>query len=554
MIATIAPSRLGAAQKTFRPRPLDRSAAHRNLQGSWKFLLVLLGLVFSFGLVLQIRVLSKHSDAPSFERQHFQRVNLPNDVKGSNERGTTTPIDDGPKRNASNWNRVLFTGSFGFGHRMSKLSAAIHLVASTKFHRYIPLVQVQWGICPGGIEFVNDSAVDIFAYLFNSTEIEISSIESNSGTADNPLDPVRAMDGKVLWIRNDVAGYYAGQSYKNAGLSLNYSLASKVFHDKLRWDHALYKHLFLSKRFIGFYEIQQYQKQHRWDSFFVMGVHVRAGNGEQNHFTSAQRNVFLQQPAVIHSIAQSIRQLYNAMKKQYSQPMKMKAPLVFLATDTEYYIDALRQELSSFCDVIVYHHQPRVPSGHGVSYETNWTHSDPQTCLQGWHGAAMDMMLLSLSDVLVATSRSTFTQIVPASIIFHRASDHAWKYCEMDLFSSSTSTGMTCFRDQSSWLFRFDDSTWHTFCIPKNTTSGNQSNRACEELSLGFPVAQKLMVHFPDISKPSENDRMYRSAIDFLQSSDPLFPNETLFYYGKKYNPNYRRSRKNEVFLANWTW
>jgi hypothetical protein len=560
MIANTLRSRVGTAKTISSLRP-DRSTAVRDLHGSrkvqWTVLLPLCLLSFGW-LVLQVRVLFMNSAAPSFAREgiYNQYVTRTSKTNLSEKRDLAPNATEYTSNAATkNWNRVLYTGSFGFGHRMSKLSAAVHLIVSSELRRYIPRIEVQWGTCPSNDSSDPASGVDIFAYLFHSTELFLPDIiMGNTSSEDNELDPLHSSGGKVLWIRNDVAGYYAGQAYKNAGLSLNFTRASEVFHDKLRTDYSLYEHLFLSKRFIGFYEVQTFLKQHHWEKYFVMGVHIRAGNGEQNHFTSSQRNGFVQQPEVTFSIAQSIIRLYRASMEQHRQSRPMKAPMVFLATDTEYYVQALRKELSSFCDVIVYHQQPRVPPGQGVSYETNWTNSDPQTCLQGWYGAAMDMMLLSSSDAIIATSRSTFTQIVPASIAFHRAADHTWKYCEMDLLTSSITAKMTCFSDPASWLFRRNEGTWHTFCTPNHVSFNNQSHPLCDETGSIFPVAQKLMIHFPDISKSKHDDRMYQTTIDFLRSSHSLLPNETLFYYGKKYNPKYRHSRKHETFLANWTW
>jgi Nodulation protein Z (NodZ) len=469
-------------------------------------------------------------------------------------------------------NKMIYTGSFGFGHRMSKLSAAVHLMASTEFQQYISIVHVDWGTCRPRTRTKNESqtplnhheTVEIFAYLFNSTEISIPGFNSHSNTEmavtenhhhhNNPL----LHGGKVLRIRNDVAGYYAGQSYKNSGLLLNYTLAKEVYNDKLRMDYSLYQHLFLSKRFIGFHDTQLFQEQQQWGSYFVIGVHVRAGNGEQHHFASSQRNDILKNEHMIDGIALSIQQLYHAAKEQQQNTNALKPPIVFLATDTEIYIDALRQALFKFCSVVIYDQQPRVPPGQGVSYETEWTESNPNSCLRGWYGAAIDMILLSQSDVLIATSRSTFTQIVPASILFHRVENQqqqTWRYCEMDLFTSSSTTTMTCFRNQQSWLFRDNKTEWHTFHVTNQNVSSVSYNSYDRISNSTQPVAQKLMVHLPDISTTVKSNRpMYLSAIDFFKSIEPRLPNETLFYYGKKYNSKYRRNHKIEIFRPNWTW
>ena len=66
------------------------------------------------------------------------------------------------------------------------------------------------------------------------------------------------------------------------------------------------------------------------------------------------------------------------------------------------------------------------------------------------------------------------------------------------------------------------------------------------------------MVHFPDIGDHDyKHDAMYTEAIAFLRQRQPLLPNETLYFYGRKYNSKYRvRSTKGnpETIQSNWTW
>lgn len=566
----------------------------------------------------------------------------------------------------TNTNKLVHTGSFGLGHRLSKLSAAVHLAASLP---HLPVVEVQWGTCgtgsgsgsgTGGAEDSNAAAAgqtnnrhddtDIFRHLFGTSTLHLRTDNNESNDDDNE----DYHQGKVVWVRNDVAGYYAAQSYKNAAaaaaatsaattstaplLRLSRASAVAAYTHKLESDHALFVDLFerrflsqssLLKSATASHQQQQQQFQRVKDMFrdhFVIGIHVRAGNGEQDHFAAANRGSVLryyQQDhsenqnttttttttnaavGVVESMAQLIQQLWSAVQLEQQKQQQqsgtaaaaadafvLKPPLVFVATDTVAYIDQLRDALVRLAVVggtngpsspipVISWEQPRVEPGKGVSYQeqpawvkrtttsttplaANDAHAEGNrtastaaaACLAGWVAAATDMALLASSDVLIAAARSTFTQIAPASLVFGRdkteteTTTSPWRYCEMDLTGAVASADsnynysrMTCFASQAVWLFRQPVSAFRTFSV--NADHGDSATAKNNEA-----VAHKVMVHLPDITAAT-SDPIFTATRDFLTSSEPLLPNETVFYYGKKYNPKYRRKLP---FSKEWTW
>jgi hypothetical protein len=480
-------------------------------------------------------------------------------------------------------NQLLYAGSFGIGHRMNKLSCVHHMLSANKdrseFYKYISIIKVEWGTCPSTNSTHYTSNVDIFEYLFASQYISMTDVKQQrdsyyrtpplggSTTTNNNLSYRTAahnrskdfdfLGQKTLWIRNDVAGYFAGQSYKNAKIRLHNSNALELFHDKLLSDNHLFQYL-IKHRFIGYNHVQQYKLEHEWDKHYVMGIHIRAGNGEQNHFVQSGRNIVMagRQEQIVEHIAKTIHQIYINVKNE--QKFSVKPPLVFLATDTEYYIQSLTNALRLYnMPLISFNEQPRIPKGMGVSYDnTIYLQQSNISCYQSWYGSMIDMTLLSESDTVIATTRSTFTQILPNSVVFHRAGTKSsiYKYCEMDLISKGKNTKTTCFQNQTSWLLRNNSSEWNTFCVEGDTASvkvndcnGNSKN----------PVTHKLMVHFPDIGDhDSKHHKMYRDALAFLKYQTKRH-NDTIYYYGKKYNRKYRfRSSKGnpETIQSNWTW
>ena len=425
--------------------------------------------------------------------------------------------------------RLKYTGSFGLGHRLSKLTAALHL-AMTNLH--IPLLEVDWGSCGGGDDIgAGGKGDDIFAHLFGANEILLSEAAT--------FRP-RQQNEKVIWIRNDVHGYYAGQVYKNFQIPLTQRVLTS-WQSKLKSDATFLEDLF-DRKLTCRDQIQRFQEKHHWKDHMVIGIHLRAGNGEQQHFTKAKRDMHMSYntTVTIQTIHLLLKQLLIFLQHQRSKP-----PLIFLATDTASYIPLLRHSMALLSISVVVWEQPRVPDGHGVSYAA-WQQQKHQ-CMQGWMASAADMALLASVDLLIAATRSTFSQIAPAAIVFHRNVDHQdLVYCEIDLPVHR----MTCFRDQLSWLLRQPHQ--HgivTFGI--NKFHGGMASMTNSVDKNDDNVSHKVMVHLPDaaIDIP-ENETILSAALEFLHS-DKAPSNKTIFYYGRKYNRKYREKMP---FRQHWVW
>ena len=393
----------------------------------------------------------------------------------------------------SNTNKLLYVGQFGLGHRLSKLSAAYD-VAQTL---HLPL-EIRWGTC---------QQQEIFEYLF-STNILL---------AEN-ASIVR--QDKIVLVRNDVLGYYAGQSYKNAkvALTVRYTANDVTINPWLRkWQQDYRLFTSLLQQFSFQKELQDFQKRHERHRHYVIGLHLRAGNGEQEHFQQADRKV--SNPATfLERISQLIHQLVIVQRQQMP-------PLVFVATDTAAWIPFVQAALARYNIPVITYPQPRLEHNHGVSY-ARWTHG--QACLNGWKYSAIDMALTSQCDTVVAATRSTFTQILPLSIVMHKESS-IFRFCEV----STTANDMTCFRDQYTWLFR---------SIKHSTAMGHFSLN----MSQYQPVVHKVMVHLPDVQEESK----LQDAKDFLKSTTW---NDKVFAYGERINTKYR-GKAFRQFVPGWTF
>jgi hypothetical protein len=401
------------------------------------------------------------------------------------------------RRKETPLNMMVHQGSFGLGHRLGKLSAAHHLAGRLG----VPVLEVQWGRCGSG----GDDGADIFATLYGGSnqlpvviETERSS-KMDEGNDDND----HHHQGKVVLVRNDVSGYYAGQAYKNAQLPLSVHHDTEgAWREKLRADRVLFEGLQRSV------PVSDFQDRVQWGAHTVIGLHVRTGNGERDHFVQAGRNC---------SGVVDVGTIQSLLQELWTTSSLSKPPMVFVATDTASVIPVLRTALHPWPVIAL--EQPRVAPGRGVSYQS-WK-DDTEQCLSGWKAAATDMALLAESDILVATTRSTFTQILPLSLVLARPGR---QFCEM------SGTSMACFSGLDAWLYRRGGGT---------TTYGG-----------GGPAQpHKIMVHLPDVFHP--DDAVFDAARDFLASATLAMPNETIFYYGRKYDLRYR---KKLPFQDDWTW
>eukprot|EP00527_Entomoneis_sp_CCMP2396_P005109 CAMPEP_0198149082 /NCGR_PEP_ID=MMETSP1443-20131203/44991_1 /TAXON_ID=186043 /ORGANISM="Entomoneis sp., Strain CCMP2396" /LENGTH=617 /DNA_ID=CAMNT_0043814005 /DNA_START=98 /DNA_END=1951 /DNA_ORIENTATION=+ len=407
-------------------------------------------------------------------------------------------------------NKAVYVGMFGLGHRLSKLAAAYHFVRGQAGYQQmqqkqkswpVTHLEVLWGSCDNTTD---ESGLDIFTYLFGNNKIHAGGLLSDSldhkgitssGTSTSLMD--RYHQAKSIIIRNDVAGYYAGQVYKNARIPL-LQLPLDLWQSKLDSDLVLFQYLLSSfDRQHGSTTVAPFQKQHDWDNYFVVGLHVRAGNGEREHFEQAQRQIHHE------TFYQNLVQTIRTFLESQANFLPSKPPLIFLATDTASVLEQLRHRFGSWDIPVVSVPQPRVAPKQGVSYSA-WT-AGSQHCWQGWLYSMVDMALLAKSNVVVAARRSTFTQILPLSIVLKDNQDSGGIISEQNKFrfceASESGQSMTCFATRDTWLFRghqnmvaqqyhHNQSLTKLHSVEALKTFGPENNSSA--------VVHKVMVHFPD--------------------------------------------------------
>jgi hypothetical protein len=397
-------------------------------------------------------------------------------------------------------------------------------------HVQTDILEVNWGTC-------GDSNREVFSYLFQSNvydktiskELAIKA----TGSESSPTDC-------TVFVRNDVRGYYAGQEYKNHQLASN-KQTRQVWRDKLESDATFFRELLQRFTTLHQSDYSKFIQQHNWHDYTVIGVHIRAGNGEQDHFVQAGRNQGLelyQAPA----LALSISKIASEMLSSHTS---IKPVMVFVATDTMGWIDALRKSLDE--------HK-------GVSYQ-EWTKGE--ACWEGWKTSMMDMALMASARVVLATTRSTFTQILPLSIVLGKnrmqdgdvAAKSRYYYCEMDMTIHSGTLVTSCFDSLDSWLWR-KESPWtikvDSLSPQLASNAGDKQPAAFDSIHDSTDAAyHKLMVQLPD---PEGADPLEADANSFLRECRMGTElNSTEFLYGGWHSRKFRRRKPaSSLMLSRW--
>jgi hypothetical protein len=292
----------------------------------------------------------------------------------------------------------------GLGHRLSKFADAHYVAKQLGFG-----LRSFWGYC---------EETEVFHYLFGPQPID---------ELLNLTTPVKGFEGlhrsHYIRINNDVGEF--GRLRRNGD-------RCPCSFDKLEEDVRFYSRL--RKRFRFKDEVDAYRAKH-FQNKTIIGVHIRAGNGETGDFTDKGRG--------IKDVEMWTKNLVDRILEM--QGWNRANAALFLATDTPAMIQKLQVLLNSTMDVMTLE-QTRPEEG--VFF--GQTFSKTGDCLDGWKSAVKDMMLLSHTDVIIAATPSSFSQSLPMALSLGRPKAQrrvTTPFCEVD----QNATEMRCYNDVHDW-------------------------------------------------------------------------------------------------------
>lgn len=206
----------------------------------------------------------------------------------------------------------------------------------------------------------------------------------------------------------------------------------------------------------------------------VIGIHIRAGNGEGGDFARKGRSINNPQVWVEHVV--------NLILEQGFARQEAAKLVVYIATDTPSMIALFRSQLSPHNIKVLDLPQTRMAEGSGVMFgEAAFVQNkgdeadDSSSCLRGWTDTLSDMFILSHVHVLIAATPSSFSQTAPMSLAFSKEPTESVEtpFCEVipkfEPFDDvDGSTGwkeaapiMQCYKSYTDWCCNY--STWIKF-------------------------------------------------------------------------------------------
>lgn len=327
----------------------------------------------------------------------------------------------------------------GLGHRLVRMSLAAYVARQRNY-----TLRCFWGWCG------EQQPIEVFSHLFRPyLASEISNVRSR---------------GLLLPFYNEIPGFKALYRQPTTNIS-----DCSCQPDKIESDLELYTSL-----------RDRFRRKHIVDSFVksnfagttVIGLHVRAGNGEGGDFERKGRSIENPKEWV-----RSVCALVLDLVKSNSLP---NTPVVYIASDTPSIIDIFRVEMSSFNINVLDLEQQRNREGDGVMFgEANKVNNkgdkldDYSSCLKGWTDTLTDMFILSHADVVIAGKPSSFSQTAPMSLAFGKTARKVQTpYCEVIPQSrpqeikgvtvwKEVAPTLSCYESYLDWCCRY--STWIQF-------------------------------------------------------------------------------------------
>lgn len=169
--------------------------------------------------------------------------------------------------------------------------------------------------------------------------------------------------------------------------------------------------------------IQEIVNQTKFDQHTVLGLHVRAGNGEKGQFARHR------QVTNLDLWLQNVGQLFCEYSMEYSHLLEEYPLMIYLGTDTSSVIDQLQSILKNLtishnCSEIpvVTTEQERMEAGTGVSYGPQGVGGkDSELCYERWVSMLLDMYFISRSNTVVAGQYSSFSKAAPFTLATRKA-------------------------------------------------------------------------------------------------------------------------------------
>jgi hypothetical protein len=405
-------------------------------------------------------------------------------VADADER-TISGVQDERQMVTESMSSVDYFSCCGLGHRLSKMSDA-HYVAKKRLNFQLRVFWATCQVASSSVNHNNQTNVEVFHYFFGAQPLEeiqeLLQQQQQARKSNYTISTTTATrHHHNLRLHNEIPGFkkFKRQSDEyyyvpihhledNSDASLppsppNIRITSQEecpyqkgeimedFFQETANFHSSLKQRFVSRHQTLF---DYWRGRFQFSNHTVLGLHVRAGNGEKGDFLRKNRGVEDWEAWTV-SMAELIAQM---IRQEEWTITTTKPPLLFLATDTDSILHKLQEHLQGILPVVSLP-QERQVDGSGVAFG-NKVQVDEGECLEKWQNLILDMMLLSDVDIIIAGRPSSFTQSLPMSIALSSSRNHHHQsnddhntttikapYCEVN----RNATLYQCYSDFEDW-------------------------------------------------------------------------------------------------------
>jgi len=375
---------------------------------------------------------------PSQSNHHH----LHNSSFAANDIETERSIERKKKQDKRTWwllrrlPSVDFFSCCGLGHRLTRLADVYFVAKQLNF-----TLRVFFGFCGHEEIFSSffathaDDNVNTFEDPDNNirksfwTSQEMFDMTSSSGGEGGGSSSTSSFYNMYITINNNVPHFKKLVRVGSTGLGdesrtgkittvSSSNKACQCFESRFQSDIEIYSKL--RDRFRGRETVNEFRKQH-FDGKTVIGLHVRAGNGETGNFERKNRTI-TNIDEWTTSMAQQLLSIKSEIEAHNNDDRQQPPPpiLLFIATDTASMISTFQKLLGENIPV-VHLSQTRTEDGQGVLFgEVGRVTVEGDQCMGGWNDVISDMMLLSYADILIAGRPSSLTQSLPMTMVLSK--------------------------------------------------------------------------------------------------------------------------------------
>jgi hypothetical protein len=255
---------------------------------------------------------------------------------------------------------------------------------------------------------INRGVIDFRRRLMCRSKANGTSIHKHNGT-------------NVVRIINECGGYSARKYVRRDILPDLPFLLSKQRTDEAFYEMLRSRFMILhKKRFDLFFEKNGID----FSQSLVMGLHIRIGSDKDSDFVRKDR--FIRD---VPAFCKNVIRLCSEYLKRHGLVYAARPVILFVATDGPAVLHHLNESIHDYgVPMKLVSFEQEEIEFLGSNFNVAGVSSDAkyQFCMTSWENSMVDMVLLSMADVVIAGMYSSYVQSMPLSMVLSRQGETKW--------------------------------------------------------------------------------------------------------------------------------